>query len=325
MPITQRLRPVPEGGREIWLAGGCFWGLQRYIEGIFGVTDTDVGYANGRTENPTYAEVCGQDTGFAETVRVAYDPAQVSLPFLLELFYQAIDPTSIDRQGADIGTQYRSGIYFIDPGDAPVIAASLDSLAKTLDKPVAIALEPLQSYYLAESCHQDYLRKNPGGYCHIGNAQCAAARGAREYARPGDDALRSALTDLQYRVTRQNATEPPFVNAYDAHFEKGIYVDITTGEPLFASTDKFDAGSGWPAFSKPIDSAALTERADTAYGLLRTEVRSKAGDAHLGHVFPDGPKDQGGLRYCINSAALRFVPLADMEAMGYGSLLPLVE
>lgn len=325
MPVLQRLRPVPEGSREIWLAGGCFWGLQRYMEGISGVTDTDVGYANGHTENPTYEAVCGHNTGFAETVRIAYDPARISLPFLLGLYYQAIDPTSVNRQGGDIGDQYRSGIFYLQQSDIPVITASLDALAKTLKKAVAIALQPLQSYYLAEPYHQDYLRKNPGGYCHIGEGQCAVARAAREYAKPDDATLRSALTDLQYRVTRHNATEPPFSNPYDAHFEKGIYVDITTGKPLFASTDKYNSGCGWPAFSRPIDSAALTERTDTSHGMRRTEVRSRAGDAHLGHVFPDGPKDRGGLRYCINSASLRFVPLADMEAGGYGHLISLVE
>ncbi|MDL2317628.1 peptide-methionine (R)-S-oxide reductase MsrB [Eubacteriales bacterium OttesenSCG-928-A19] len=328
----QRKTPLPAGKeyKEIWLAGGCFWGLERYMEGIHGVAGTDVGYANGNTPDPTYEQVCSHTTGYAETVRVVYDPDMVSLPFLLTLFYQAIDPTTVNRQGNDIGDQYRTGIYSLDESDLPAIRESIDALALTLDAPVAVEVKPLVNYYLAEDYHQAYLRKNPGGYCHISDTMCAAAHAAREpagasYARPDDATLRERLTDLQWRVTQENATEPPFANAYDEHFELGIYVDITTGEPLFASSDKFDSGCGWPAFSRPIDAEAVTERTDSSHGMRRIEVRSEAGDAHLGHVFTDGPAEAGGLRYCINSASLRFVPLEEMEAEGYGDWITRVK
>lgn len=182
MSIIERLAEVGQGSgyKEIWLAGGCFWGMQKYMDGIHGVVETDVGYANGHTESPTYQQVCAHTTGFAETVRVVYNPGEISLAFLLELYYQAVDPTSVNRQGGDIGDQYRTGIYYTDEAELPVIRASIDTLAATLDKPVAIEVAPLINYYLAEEYHQKYLEKNPGGYCHITDAMCAVARTARE-------------------------------------------------------------------------------------------------------------------------------------------------
>lgn len=320
----QRKTPLPSGLREIWLAGGCFWGTEAYLREVHGVADTSVGYANGNTPDPTYEAVCAHTTGYAETVHVVYDPALLSLPFLLELYFQSVNPTSVNRQGGDIGDQYRTGIYYREEADLPVIRASVDKLAAGIGKPVAIQVEPLRCYYLAEEYHQDYLKKNPGGYCHISPEKIAGASIAREYSKPEDRELKVILTPLQYDVTQQNATEQPFQNEYNATFEPGIYVDITTGEPLFLSTDKFESGCGWPAFSRPITPQLLTELADTSHGRLRTEVRSRTGDAHLGHVFEDGPAESGGLRYCINSAALRFIPRDQMEAEGYGHLLALV-
>lgn len=331
MEIIQRETPVAEGKgyREIWLAGGCFWGMQKYVDGIHGVVQSDVGYANGHTPDPTYEQVCAHKTGYAETVRVVYDPAEVSLGFLLDLYYKAIDPTTVNRQGGDIGDQYRTGIYYTDPAELPAIEASIAALAGTLDKPVAIEVKPLVNYYLAEDYHQKYLEKNPGGYCHVTDAMCAVASTAREekpaYAKPDDETLRKRLSDIQYKVTQESATERAFTGEYDHHFEPGIYVDITTGEPLFLSTDKFDSGCGWPAFSKPVTDEVVKEISDGSHGMQRTEVRSGAGDAHLGHVFEDGPKETGGLRYCINSAALRFVPKDQMEAEGYGAWIDQVK
>lgn len=315
--------------KTIYLAGGCFWGAEKYLDMIKGVVHTEVGYANGATQNPTYRQVCSEGTGHAEAVKVDYDEAALSLEFLLEIFYDAIDPTSVDRQGNDAGRQYRTGIWYVDEADRPIIENSLKKLEARLQKPLAIEYGPLENYWPAEEYHQKYLDKNPGGYCHIGPAKFAKAAAAvvnpAAYQKPGDGQLRRELSDEQYNVTQNSATEPPFKNEYWDSHQKGIYVDITTGEPLFASADKFDSGCGWPSFTKPIDPAVVAEQEDHSLFMRRTEVRSRVGDAHLGHVFPDGPKDKGGLRYCINSAALRFIPKEQMEQEGYGHLLGQVE
>ena len=314
---------------EIYLAGGCFWGMEKYIASVHGVQDTEVGYANGTTQNPTYEEVCSHTTGHAETVRVVYDAAVVPLSFLLNLYFDAIDPVSVNRQGGDRGPQYRTGIYYTDAGDRPVIDKAIAALAKKYTQPIAIEVRPLENFSRAEEYHQDYLNKNPGGYCHIAPEKFAKAAAAvvdpTAYAPQSDDALRAALTERQYEVTRHSATEPPFQNEYYDTFRPGIYVDITTGEPLFSSADKFESGCGWPSFAKPLDPNVVKQLQDTTHGMVRTEVRSRVGDAHLGHVFNDGPTELGGLRYCINSASLRFVPKDEMQQNGYGYLLPLVE
>lgn len=315
---------------EIYLAGGCFWGVEKYLASIRGVTFTQVGYANGRTENPSYEDVCHRDTGHAEAVLVRYDENILSLDFLLELYFSVIDPASVNRQGNDRGPQYRTGIYYTDEaGQKPVIDAALARLQEKLDKPVAIEVSPLLNYFPAEDYHQNYLDKNPGGYCHISREKFAMAEKAlvnpAAYARPDAAALEERLTPAQYAVTQQNATERPFQNEFDHHFSPGIYVDVTTGEPLFSSADKFNSGCGWPAFSAPVDPGVIKNKSDKSHGMVRTEVRSRVGDAHLGHVFDDGPRDRGGLRYCINSAALRFIPKEEMEREGYGYLLHLVK
>ena len=315
--------------KEIYLAGGCFWGTEKYMASVPGVLETQVGYANGRTVNPSYQEVCHNNTGHAETVKVIYDPGMVPLPFLLELYYDCIDPTSVNRQGGDKGTQYRTGVYFVQPEDEPVIRESLSKLQSRLDKPVAVECLALDNYYPAEEYHQKYLDKNPEGYCHIGREKIEKAAHASvdptQYQIADKQKLRKELTDEQYRVTQEAATEPPFQNEFHDHYAPGIYVDITTGEPLFASSDKFESGCGWPSFSRPIDPYVVKEFMDRSLFHTRTEVRSRVGNAHLGHVFEDGPKEMGGLRYCINSAALRFIPKIEMEAKGYGKLLPYVK
>lgn len=313
---------------EIYLAGGCFWGSEKFFSLIQGVLSTQVGYANGKTENPTYEEVCYQNTGHAEAVRVVYDPKVIPLAFLLELYYESIDPISLNRQGGDHGTQYRTGIYYVNDEDLPVITRSIEELQEQYDKPVAIEVKPLLNFSPAEEYHQKYLDKHPGGYCHISNAKFEKAANAVAnpviYKTPDSDTLRKTLTDMQYKVTQNSATEPPFQNEFWNTFQPGIYVDITTGEPLFTSSDKFESGCGWPSFSKPLDPDVVHEKKDTSYGMHRTEVRSRSGDAHLGHVFDDGPRETGGLRYCINSASLRFIPKNEMEQKGYGHLLDLV-
>lgn len=322
--------------KEIYLAGGCFWGVEKYFSSIKGVMTTDVGYANGRTQNPRYEDVVYRNTNHAETVRVVYDPTIVSLPFILEMYYKIIDPTALNRQGNDKGTQYRTGIYYVDSQDKDIAQRSLEQLAQNYaGQKIMIELKPLEHYYKAEEYHQKYLDKNPDGYCHIGKDKFLLAENAtdsslariwkKDYQAPSDTELRKNLTDLQYHVTQKNGTEPAFRNEYWDNHKKGIYVDITTGEPLFSSKDKFDSGTGWPSFTQPIAGTRLQEHTDKSFGMIRTEVRSHAGNAHLGHLFDDGPKEAGGMRYCINSASLRFVPKEEMEKEGYGHLLHLVD
>lgn len=315
--------------KEVYLAGGCFWGLQKYIDEIHGIIKTEVGYANGKTENPTYDEVCRKDTGHAEAVWVEYNPEVISLARILELYYRVINPTSLNRQGNDVGSQYRTGIYFVDEKDEEVIKASILELQKGYDKPIAIEVVPLNNYYRAEEYHQKYLDKNPGGYCHIGPQHFNMAKDVLvdpyQYDKVPDEYLKEVLTPMQYNVSIFSGTEPPYNNKYWNRFEEGLYVDITTGEPLFTSKDKFESSCGWPSFSKPIDAEVVRSKKDASHGMLRQEVRSRVGDIHLGHVFEDGPKESGGLRYCINSASLRFIPKNQMEEEGYGQYLSLLE
>lgn len=311
---------VDDAAVTAYFAGGCFWGLERYFQNVDGVTDTTVGYAQSRTPSPTYEQVCSGVTDAAETVRVVFDPEKVTLRTLALLFLEVIDPFSVDRQGNDEGRQYRTGMFFLDEAQRDVYIAALEQLVDREPRRPAVLVEPLRNFYPAEDNHQDYLIHNPGGYCHIPLAAIAGVRDRQRYVERIWD-----LTLEQFAVTQQAATERPFVNEYDHEFEPGIYVDIVSGEPLFLSTDKYDSGCGWPAFSRPIKPGLLTEHEDDRIpGRPRIEVRTADTKIHLGHVFEDGPADRGGLRYCMNSAALRFVPRSAMAAEGYGDLLPLV-
>lgn len=317
---------------NIYFAGGCFWGTEHFFKQIHGVIATEVGYANGKTSNPTYDEVKTGETGFAETVKVTYSPQLIDLTKLLNLYFKTIDPTSVNKQGNDRGSQYRTGIYYTNTSEKPLIEKAIAQLATQYTRPIVVEVLPLHNFYKAEEYHQAYLDKNPGGYCHISSALFEMARQANtpkvakgNYQKPSQAELRKQLTPEQYAVTQESATERPFANEYWNEFREGIYVDITTGEPLFISTDKFESGCGWPSFSKPIDKKLITEKTDRSHNMTRTEVRSKVGNAHLGHVFTDGPKDKGGLRYCINSASLRFIPKENMEKEGYGTYLKLLD
>nr|MCR5257076.1 peptide-methionine (S)-S-oxide reductase MsrA [Desulfovibrio sp.] len=275
--------------REIYFAGGCFWGVQEYFSRIPGVASTEAGYANGVAVNPSYRDVCTGETGHAETVRVAYDPARVSLETLAVQFFRIIDPVSVNRQGNDRGTQYRTGMYYKDPADRPVLARVMAGVQARMKERVAVELAPLASFYPAEDYHQDYLKKNPGGYCHISFESLAdlpsepAGAGPMDpsrYARPSDAELKARLSAEAWDVTQRAGTERPFSHPYWQSRGKGIYVDVTTGEPLFASADKFESGCGWPAFAKPIAPEVLKESVDQSHGMVRTEVRSRAGNAH---------------------------------------------
>ena len=309
---------------EIYLAGGCFWGLEEYFSRIEGVKKTTVGYANGQVESTNYQLI--HQTDHAETVHLIYDEKRVSLREILLYYFRVIDPLSVNKQGNDVGRQYRTGVYYTDEGDKAVIEQVFAEQEKQLGRKIAVELEPLRHYVLAEDYHQDYLKKNPGGYCHINvNDAYQPLVDPGQYEKPTDAELKEQLTQEQYQVTQHSATERPFHNAYNATFEEGIYVDVTTGEPLFFAGDKFESGCGWPSFSRPIAREVLRYYEDKSHGMERIEVRSRSGNAHLGHVFTDGPESAGGLRYCINSAALRFIPKEKMEAEGYGYLLTFMQ
>lgn len=307
-----------------YLAGGCFWGVERYFQEVDGVVDTQVGYAQSLVPSPTYEEVCSGTTDAVECVRVDYDPERVGLRILTLLLLDVIDPFSVDRQGNDRGRQYRSGLYWQE-GDRvrqePVFRKALDQLEARTGRRPAVEVDALKNFYPAEESHQDYLAKHPDGYCHIPAEAMSQVRQRQRYI----EAIWS-LDREGYEVTQHAATERPFANRYDQEFRPGIYVDVVSGQPLFLSTDKYDSGCGWPAFSKPIDPDLLVRRKD--YRLLgrpRIEVRTAGTGIHLGHVFDDGPRDRGGLRYCMNSAALRFIPRENMESEGYADFLPLLD
>lgn len=314
--------------KDIYFAGGCFWGVAEYFSRITGIYHTTTGYANGNTPNPTYEQVCSKTTGFAETVRVQYDLNVVDLRTLTKQFFQIIDPLSLNRQGFDVGTQYRTGIYYTDEKDRAVLQVVMYAVQKHYSQKMAVELEPLKNFYPAEEYHQDYLKKNPSGYCHInfGTLNQLELRGNGTVGRKlSAVSLRERLTPEQFSVTQNSATEEAFTGEYWKEEKPGIYVDIVTGEPLFTSADKYNSGCGWPSFTKPVRSDSITEQHDSSHSMDRTEIRSREGDSHLGHVFDDGPRDTGGLRYCINSAALRFIPLESMEAEGYGEYIGLVQ
>ncbi len=320
--------------KTITFAGGCFWGVEEYFDRMPGVVSTEVGYANGKPEraNPSYREVCNGDTDYAEAVEVKYDPRIISLQTLCEYFFKIIDISSVNKQGNDRGTQYRAGVFYTDPADVPIIKEEEAKAEKLTGKKSVVIIEPLKNFYKAEEYHQKYLQKNPGGYCHVDFGKLRGLKTEidklaekKGYKKPDDETLKKTLDPESYAITQKAGTERAFTGEYYDHHEKGIYVDKVSGEPLFTSNDKFDSHCGWPSFTKPIAPATVNYNKDNSFGMSRIEVRSKYGDSHLGHVFPDGPKDKGGLRYCINSASLRFVPYDKMEEEGYGEYKFLVD
>ena len=310
-----------ENIKEIYLAGGCFWGVEEYFSRIDGVVDTVSGYANGSFDNPSYEDLVYRNSGHAETVQVIYDSSKISLDTILRYYFKIIDPTSLNKQGNDTGVQYRTGIYYVNDEDKEIAHILLKEDQKKYTKPIVVELIKLKRFDKAEEYHQDYLKKNPNGYCHINlNTANDALIDESKYSKLEDNVLKEKLSDLEYQVTQNAATERAYTHEYYNKDEDGIYVDITTGEPLFSSKDKFDSGCGWPSFTKPIATEVINYKEDNSYGMDRVEVRSRVGKAHLGHVFEDGPKAKGGLRYCINGASLKFIPYDEMEKEGYGDL-----
>lgn len=319
--------------KEIVLAGGCFWGTQAYLKKLPGVLETYTTYANSQTPRPTYEEVSYGKSYAAEAVYVKYDESVIDLPHLLHYFFKTIDPTSYNKQGNDAGVQYRSGIYFTHPSDEAEIRAFIAKEQKRFLAPILVEVKPLENLTRAEEYHQDYLDKNPHGYCHVTFDSLPKA-GEKlsdksqkplkpRFEKPSAAELQK-LSPLAFEVTQKSATERAFTSPLNHEKRAGIYVDIVSGEPLFSSSDKFDSGSGWPSFVKPLDPTLIQEVQDDSHGMRRIEVRSTLADSHLGHVFPDGPRDRGGLRYCINGAALEFIPKEEMEARGYGAWLGVV-
>lgn len=309
-------------------AGGCFWCMVEPFDQQPGILSVVSGYTGGRTEYPTYEDVCSNKTGHVEAVQITYDPDVFPYRKLLDLFWRQIDPTDPSGQFNDRGESYQTAIFYHTNEQKKIAEQSKKELEDSgkFTKPIVTPILPAQTFYPAEEKHQNYYRKNPFHYQLYkkgsGREDFIKNNWQVNYSKAE---LKQKLSPVQYKVTQENATEPPFQNPYYDLEDEGIYVDIISGEPLFSSIDKYDAGCGWPSFTKPINRNELSESLDTSHGMRRIEIRSKKADSHLGHVFDDGPIDNGGTRYCINSAALRFVPKNKLKEEGYEQYLTLFE
>jgi len=318
-------------------AGGCFWCMESPFEKLDGVKEVVAGYTGGYKENPTYKEVSTGKTGHLEAVQITFDPDVISYTELLDVFWRQINPTDIRGQFADIGSQYKTAIFYHSKEQKRLAEQSKENLKQTgkFQREIVTEIIPASEFYLAEEYHQDYYKKSSTRYklYRAGSGREAYLKSTwkdeekkeeSKYIKPADEELKKSLTPLQYKVTQENGTERAFDNDYWDNKKEGIYVDIISGEPLFSSLDKFNSGTGWPSFTKPLESDNVLEKEDNSLFMGRTEVRSKYTNSHLGHVFDDGPTPTG-LRYCINSAALRFIPIEDLEKEGYGQYKKLFE
>ncbi|OZM58674.1 methionine sulfoxide reductase [Lottiidibacillus patelloidae] len=309
-------------------AGGCFWCMVKPFDTEPGIMKVESGYSGGDKENPTYKEVCSETTGHYEAVQITFDPAIFSYEKLLDVYWRQIDPTDAGGQFHDRGHSYTTAIFYHDEAQKIAAENSKRALEESgrFSKPIVTKILPYSGFYPAEEYHQQFYKKNQFRYelYRKGSGRDAFIKSHWTDAEKKQH-LKEKLTPMQYEVTQNNGTEPPFENEYWDNTEEGLYVDIVSGKPLFSSREQFQSGCGWPSFTKPLEKEEVEEKMDISHRMVRTEVRSKSADSHLGHVFEDGPKEAGGLRYCINSAALRFIPKEDLEKEGYGEYKKIFE